>query len=281
MPVKSSGQLSLRYDILAEVGGASFVNLSLRNMSSRAGFATPDAMSEFYGFSNAVPYANTLSAYFIASNNYKKTGTLTDVIINLNNSFSWVVWYRNTRNTQSYMFMLNNSASQIWNGSTSSSTAYFRKQGAGQPVFQMHNGGFIVNASWPLPVLNQWNHYALTYDVSTRQLKRYLNGTQYSGTTIVPATTYTSSNPRYFTVGGQGHNNSAYVLEGFLDDLAFYNRRLSDAEIASAYNSGLPDNLSEISGLTEWYRFERNNFGWVSTRNNLRAITNVYETTYF
>ena len=53
MPVKSSGQLSLRYDILAEVGGASYVNLSLRNMSSRAGFATPDAMSEFYGYSNA------------------------------------------------------------------------------------------------------------------------------------------------------------------------------------------------------------------------------------
>ena len=52
MPVKSSGQLSLRYDILAEVGGASYVNLSLRNMSSRAGFRTPDAMSEFYGYSN-------------------------------------------------------------------------------------------------------------------------------------------------------------------------------------------------------------------------------------
>lgn len=53
MAVKTSGQLSLRYDILAEVGGASFVNLSLRNMSSRAGFSTPDAMSEFYGYSNA------------------------------------------------------------------------------------------------------------------------------------------------------------------------------------------------------------------------------------
>ena len=52
MPVKSSGQLSLRYDILAEVGGASYVNLSLRTMSSRAGFATPDAMSEFYGYSS-------------------------------------------------------------------------------------------------------------------------------------------------------------------------------------------------------------------------------------
>lgn len=53
MPVKTSGQLSLRYDILAEVGGASFVNLSLRGLASRAGFGTPDAMSEFYGYSRA------------------------------------------------------------------------------------------------------------------------------------------------------------------------------------------------------------------------------------
>jgi hypothetical protein len=50
MAIKTSGQLSMRYDILPELGG-SYVNLSLRNLSSRAGFSTPDAMSEFYGFS--------------------------------------------------------------------------------------------------------------------------------------------------------------------------------------------------------------------------------------
>jgi hypothetical protein len=50
MPIKSSGQLSLRNDIRPEFG-ASTSNISLRNLSSRAGFSTPDAMSEFYGFS--------------------------------------------------------------------------------------------------------------------------------------------------------------------------------------------------------------------------------------
>jgi len=281
MAIKSSGQLSLRYDILAEIGGASYVNLSLRNMSSQAGFGTPDAMSEFYGYTNAVPYDNAYSAYFVNSSIYKKTGTLTGDRVNLNYSWSWVVWFRNTRNTQSYMFMLNNYATQIWSGNTSNSTAYFRKQGAGQPAFQMHNGSFVVNVSWPLPALDQWNHYALTYDVSTRNLRRYLNGSQYSTTTFVNPTTYNVSNPRYITVGGMSHSNNSYVLDGFLDDLAFYNRQLSDAEIRSAYNSGLPDNLSEIPGLVEWYRFERNNSGWVSSRNNLRAGRDVYERTYY
>lgn len=50
MAIKSSGQLSLRDDIQAEIGGAS-ENISLRAMSVLAGFVSPDAMSEFYGYS--------------------------------------------------------------------------------------------------------------------------------------------------------------------------------------------------------------------------------------
>lgn len=53
MAVKTSGQLSLRYDIAAEVNGDSS-NIRLRTLSSAAGFGTPDRMSEFYGYS-AVP----------------------------------------------------------------------------------------------------------------------------------------------------------------------------------------------------------------------------------
>lgn len=53
MAIKSSGTLSLRDDIQSELGGGS-TNISLRNMSSIAGFSTPDAMSEFYGYSSGV-----------------------------------------------------------------------------------------------------------------------------------------------------------------------------------------------------------------------------------
>jgi hypothetical protein len=50
MALPSSGQLSLN-DIRAELSAAS-TNVSLRSMSSTAGKSTPDAVSEFYGFSN-------------------------------------------------------------------------------------------------------------------------------------------------------------------------------------------------------------------------------------
>jgi hypothetical protein len=50
MAIKSSGQLSLRYDIAAEISNATN-DISLRKEADIAGFASPDSMSEFYGFS--------------------------------------------------------------------------------------------------------------------------------------------------------------------------------------------------------------------------------------
>jgi hypothetical protein len=50
MPLPSSGAISIS-QIRTELGTSSG---SLRTLSSLAGFSTPDAMSEFYGYSNAV-----------------------------------------------------------------------------------------------------------------------------------------------------------------------------------------------------------------------------------
>lgn len=53
MPVPSSGPLGLRSDIALEVdGSATGTNVSLRALSNTAGFVTPDAMSEFRGYSS-------------------------------------------------------------------------------------------------------------------------------------------------------------------------------------------------------------------------------------
>lgn len=49
MALPGSGQLSLG-DIAGELG-VSLSNVSLRSMSSTAGFSTPDSVSEFYGYS--------------------------------------------------------------------------------------------------------------------------------------------------------------------------------------------------------------------------------------
>lgn len=56
MALPSSGQLSLG-DIAGELG-VSLSNVSLRSMSSTAGFSTPDSVSEFYGYLNATYIGN-------------------------------------------------------------------------------------------------------------------------------------------------------------------------------------------------------------------------------
>lgn len=53
MAVPSSGPLELYGDIQNELGGAQ-ANTSLHGMSVEAGFSTPDAMSDFYGYVDAV-----------------------------------------------------------------------------------------------------------------------------------------------------------------------------------------------------------------------------------
>lgn len=54
MALQVTGPISID-NIRTELGQAQ-ANSSLRTLSSLAGKSTPDAMSEFYGYSNAVPY---------------------------------------------------------------------------------------------------------------------------------------------------------------------------------------------------------------------------------
>lgn len=55
MAVPNSGQLRLRADINLEVNGNNTdSNVALHSLAQSAGFSTPDAMSDFYGYSSAV-----------------------------------------------------------------------------------------------------------------------------------------------------------------------------------------------------------------------------------
>ena len=63
MAVPSSGELELRGDIALEVyGSATGSNISLGTMSDLAGFSSPDAMTDFYGYSSSVAPSVTTNA---------------------------------------------------------------------------------------------------------------------------------------------------------------------------------------------------------------------------
>jgi len=80
MAVPSSGQLRLRADIALEVdGSATNNNVSLNTLSNSAGFTDPDAMTDFYGYSNAsAPSVTTNNASSVGASSFVANGNVTN-----------------------------------------------------------------------------------------------------------------------------------------------------------------------------------------------------------
>lgn len=68
MALPTSGPLS--FSAIAGELGVSLSNVSLRNMSSQACFSIPDAVSEFYGYSNI-----DIILYFVVRNKVSRLGS--------------------------------------------------------------------------------------------------------------------------------------------------------------------------------------------------------------
>jgi hypothetical protein len=88
MPLPSSGAISIS-QIRTELGTS---DGSLRNLSALAGKSTPDAMSEFYGYSSSVTVNIDvyLPAYVGCYNNYTFAATSSQVVnTNVNVGINW------------------------------------------------------------------------------------------------------------------------------------------------------------------------------------------------
>lgn len=78
MAVPNSGPLELYGDIQNEIGGPQ-ADTSLHDMSIEAGFSTPDAMSEFYGYVAAeAPTVTSSPATSVAETSMRANGSLTN-----------------------------------------------------------------------------------------------------------------------------------------------------------------------------------------------------------
>jgi len=101
-----------------------------------------------------------------------------------------------------------------------------------------HTSGLTTNA---------WHHYATTRTASTNTWQGYIDGasvfTMNDGGAI---SARSNASDLYFGVGYNGY------LNGNIDEVAVWN---SVQDVATIYNSGVPNDLSSLSPLA-WYRFE-------------------------
>ena len=104
---------------------------------------------------------------------------------------------------------------------------------------------------------NTWHHIAATYSSGTG--KMYLDGSLLSTGTTGSAPSVAGDDMH---IGRLAAGFNAHYMKGLMDEVAIWDATLSDADITSIYNSGLPNDLSvagsydtdRTSNLVHWWR---------------------------
>jgi hypothetical protein len=96
-----------------------------------------------------------------------------------------------------------------------------------------------------------WNHILVTYDGSSsgNGVKIYINGVSDTVTTsgTLSATTLNSSP---FNIGAR--NGNSLFATSTIDEVSVFNSELSQSNVTSIYNSGVPNDISSLSPLSWW-----------------------------
>jgi hypothetical protein len=265
MALQSSGQIDIS-DIKAELGSTSG---SLRTLSAAAGLTSPDAMSEFYGYSSFVEPDEYLNISNWTGNGGTKSITgkigqsaefngsssrinLPNNPINGKTSVSAAFWLNSanpTRAVHQYLLSFVNSISG-WEGVGIRLTGTPGKIG----IVRAKSGAVTVaeNSSYTV-VANTWVHVAVT--CSQSQAKIYINGSLDSTHSV---SGFTTNNTGSFDIGMNQYNASTTqaFFHGELDEIYVYGDILSSTEVGYIYNNTTASIPSD--NLLAYYKFNGN-----------------------
>lgn len=281
MALPSSGQLSLS-DIANEQDIA-LSNVSLRSMSSTAGFTTPDSVSEFYGYSS---YSNTRYYQNDGTSDYINCTTSTSPFsINTTQDLSFSLWVRNTGSKQNQLIYNfgntnsngNNRIFLTYSANLNRLIARYRSNSVNfDRQFALHDNSGATGISsssngWSSTsrgTVNSDNFCMLTvtYDASqsnaTNAFKLYWNANECTTQAAANSGTRTAINATRGRIGENIHlTNSAGNATLDYDEIKIYNKVLSSSEVSTLYNSGaIADSSQTVSSglITEW-TFDNNN----------------------
>ena len=96
-----------------------------------------------------------------------------------------------------------------------------------------------------------WNHILVTYDGSSSGsgVKIYINGVSDTVTTTgTLSATILNSSP--FNIGAR--NSNSLFATATIDEVSVFNSELSQSDVTSIYNGGVPNDISSLSPLSWW-----------------------------
>jgi len=181
--------------------------------------------------SDGIPFgANAYSLEFDGTNNYIDLSSN----VSISGAFSISLWVY-PDDIAGYLIL----------GSTSTDNIFIYANSSGTLSFRGGTGFSNAVVSTTSLTAGSWQHVVVTRDAG-------LNYTFYRNKTsnAVTGTTSTDSDIAFNRIGANATVQFG-TFDGKMDDLAFYNKELSAAEVASIY-----DNNLHASGLVAFYRFE-------------------------
>lgn len=238
------------------------------NSPSRPNNAQPHSYSEWYGYDQNAAFSNLYVTENNASNtSYLKSASSDGWIKNLTQatsfSVSFWVYPKTVQTTPNYAFHIRDfNTTSFFNNNIAVRWSQF----LGMSFFMSSSGTARTLRISDL-FANEWSHYVITYNGTNGLVRAYRNGTLSASSTFSGLNMLTSTN-RNLAVGGlAGSSSSSNTTQAKVDELAFYDRVLSDSEVTSIYASRQVFDHASLSGLYDWWRFENNGDSYTGALN--------------
>jgi hypothetical protein len=197
----------------------------------------------------ATGFSNTLSTYFDGvSDRVEINNTLTNGYAELSVS-TWVKYNNNLATSNQYHPIVARQGSP-GNSFILQNMRSGASSNGGELYFSVNtpNGNFSA-FSGVVPSQNVWYNIIGTYDGSN--VKIYIDGVL-KGTLSASGNINTNFTITY--LGDAGYGGYSQILNGNLDEVSIYSRGLTQSEVTSIYNSGIPSNVSTISDIEAYWR---------------------------
>ncbi len=218
----------------------------------RATDANLDTFDKMFDITVTADFTNTLSTDFDGINEYvRMPNSLTNNIFS-DRAYSVSAWVRTQSSGAQAIFSTRRNDSSdrgIELRIDNYRPEFFVQRGAGNRIYVTGNSSVYKQT---------WTHVAATYDGSLNAsgVKLYINGKEIETTIVQDNLVSTDINHTQNSyIGVFGSNLNRFV--GFIDEVSFWDRRLSLGEVDEIYNNNIPTDLNDHSAyidLRSWWR---------------------------
>lgn len=125
---------------------------------------------------------------------------------------------------------------------------------SGKPFLQLRASGALRQHTFASSfTAATWQHFALTYNGGSNMngITGYINAVADPAPSSASLGDWTNSDNFHF-----GKRNSSFFYSGNMNNISFWDKELSSAEVTEIYNSGVPSNLanhSAVANLDSWW----------------------------